>query len=103
MKTFAELGFVYQRDGKKEFDAESIKLSKLANKQVVVKDYETGISTDQGPDRYVVLIEYEGRERKFFTNSQKMKQALDFAREHDGLPFQTTIEPLGGNGGYVFK
>ena len=103
MTTFAELGFVYQHDGKKEFAAEQIKLARLSNKCVTVKDFETGISTKEGPDRYVVLIEHEGRDYKFFTNSKKMKAALDFARERNALPFDCVIEDLGGNQGYMFK
>jgi hypothetical protein len=103
MTTFAELGFIYQHDGKKEFAAEQIKLARLSNRRVTVKDFETGISTKEGPDRYVVLIENEGRDYKFFTNSKKMKAALDFALERNALPFECVIEDLGGNQGYMFK
>ena len=103
MTTFSELGFIYQHDGKKEFAAEQIKLARLSNRRVTVKDFETGISTKEGPDRYVVLIENEGRDYKFFTNSKKMKAALDFALERNALPFECVIEDLGGNQGYMFK
>ena len=103
MNTFAELGFVYQRDGKKEFAAEPIRLSRLANKQVTVKDFETDIRTREGDGRYLVLVEYESHDYKFFTNSQKMKAALDFALERNALPFECTIENIGGNAGYMFK
>lgn len=54
-----------------------------------------------GEDRYVVLIEHQGEERKFFTNNDKMKKALDMAREKDILPFTTTIKADGGYG-YIF-
>ena len=103
MTTFAELGFVYQRDGKKEFAAEPIRLSRLVNKQVTVKDFETDIRTREGDGRYLVLVEHEGRDYKFFTNSQHMKAALDFVRVKGGLPFECAIESLGGNAGYMFK
>ena len=103
MTTFAELGFVYQRDGKKEFAAEPIRLSRLVNKQVTVKDFETEIRTREGDGRYLVLVEYEGRDYKFFTNSQHMKAALDFVQEQNALPFDCIIESLGGNSGYMFK
>lgn len=101
MNTFAELGFVYQRDGKKDFAAEQIKLARLANRKVVVKDFETDIKTREGDGRYVVLVECDDRDYKFFTNSQKMKAALDFAK--DMLPFEATIIDLGGNSGYMFQ
>ena len=103
MTTFAELGFVYQHDGKKEFAAEPVRLSRLANKHVTVKDFETDIKTREGGGRYIVLVEHEGHEYKFFTNSQKMKAALDFALEKNALPFECVIEDIGGNSGYMFK
>ena len=103
MTTFAELGFVYQHDGKKEFAAEPLRLSRLANKQVTVKDFETDIRTREGDGRYLVLVEHDNRDYKFFTNSQKMKAALDFALERNALPFECTIENIGGNAGYMFK
>lgn len=103
MTTFAELGFVYQRDGKKEFAAEPIRLSRLVNKAVVVKDFETDIKTREGDGRYLVLIEHDGHDYKFFTNSQQMKAALDYAMERSAMPFECVIESIGGNAGYMFK
>lgn len=103
MTTFSELGFIYQRDGKKEFAAETIKLARLSNRQVTVKDFETGIKTREGDGRYIVLAECDGRDYKFFTNSQQMKAALDHARSLNGLPFDCEIVDLGGNNGYMFK
>ena len=103
MTTFAELGFVYQRDGKKEFAAEPIRLSRLVNKRVTVKDFETDIRTREGDGRYLVLVEHDGHDYKFFTNSQQMKAALDFVREQNALPFECNIESIGGNAGYMFK
>lgn len=51
---------------------------------------------------YVVLIRMsDGEERKFFTNNEKMKKALDFAREKEMIPFDTTIKADGGYG-YMF-
>lgn len=103
MTTFSELGFVYQRDGKKEFAAEPIRLSRLVNKRVIVKDFETDIRTREGDGRYLVLVEHEGHDYKFFTNSQHMKAALDFVQTQNALPFECDIESLGGNAGYMFK
>ena len=68
-----------------------------------MKDFETDIKTREGGGRYIVLVEYEGHEYKFFTNSQKMKAALDFAQERNALPFDCAIEDIGGNAGYMFK
>jgi hypothetical protein len=94
---------VYQNEGKKDFAAEPIRLSRLVNKSVTVKDFETEIKTREGDGRYVVLIEMEGREYKFFTNSKKMKAALDYAQEKNAFPFEAVIDSLGGSSGYMFK
>lgn len=101
MHSFADLGFIYQRDGKKDFSAHSISLRQLTNVQITVKDFETGIKTREGKDRYVVLIDTQEGERKFFTDNDKMKQALDMARDKNMLPFTATIKADGGYG-YIF-
>lgn len=102
MHSFADIGFTYQRDGKKEFSAPTIKLRSLANVQITVKDFETEIKTREGEDRYVVLIETrENGECKFFTHNEKMKKALDMARDKNMLPFTTVIRADGGYG-YIF-
>lgn len=93
MYDFAELGIRYvATDGKKRFECATAKLNDLQNMTIVVKDFETGISTKEGADRYVVLFEGEdGHEGKFFTNSEEMKQILDKVREAGKLPFRTKI------------
>lgn len=54
---------------------------------------ETGIKTEQGEDRCLVQIEMNGEMRKFFTNSEEMKNILQQIREMpDGFPFETTIK-----------
>ena len=62
MTQFSEIGFIYQRDGKKDFSQQSISLRQLTNMHVTV---------------------------------------LDFAREKDMIPFETTIKADGGYG-YMF-
>ena len=93
MRDFAELGIKYvAQDGKKHFDCPYVSLNDVQNRTIVVKDFETGISTKEGPDRYVVLFEDErGQEAKFITNSGEMKQILDKVAEVGELPFRTTI------------
>ena len=101
MYHFTDIGFTYQRDGKKDFSARTTSLRQLTNVEVTVKDFETGINTREGKDRYVVLIETPEGEKKFFMNNDKMKKALDMAREKNMLPFSTTIKADGGYG-YIF-
>ena len=102
MDEFSSLGFVYQRDGKKEFPVREIGLRKLPNTHVTVLDFETGIKTKEGDDRYVVLIQMpDGEQRKFFTNNDIMKKQLEFALEKGKIPFGATIMPNGAYG-YIF-
>lgn len=73
----------------------------------IVKDFELGIKTEQGEDRCIVSIEQNGEAKKFFTNSEEMKNILQQISElPDGLPFETTIrtETFGkGRTKYVFS
>ena len=58
-----------------------------------MKDFETGIKTEQGEDRCIVAIEMNGEPKKFFTNSEEMKNILLQVKEMpDGFPFETTIK-----------
>ena len=96
MNDFADLGFVYMaQDGKKRFDEKMTRLSDLQNLTIAVLDYETGIKTREGDNRYIVQFECDqggiGR-GKFITNSEELKQALDYARSIDKIPFRATIK-----------
>jgi hypothetical protein len=66
----------------------------------------TSIKTEQGEDRCIVSIEVNGEPKKFFTNSEEMKNILTQVSEMpDGFPFETTIktETFGkGRTKYVF-
>lgn len=103
MMNFADIGFEYRSpDGKKDFSAKRIKLEDLSGETITVLDYETGLTTPQGGDRYLVLFNREdGKEGKFWTANGKMKQALDYAAKKGAIPFTTTIKP-DGKYGYIF-
>lgn len=107
MKSFKELNVAYKpEDGKKRFPGTVVSIRELVNLPIIVKDFETGIKTDQGDDRCIVSIEANGEAKKFFTNSEEMKNILAQVREMpDGFPFETTIktETFGkGRTKYVF-
>lgn len=108
MKSFKDLNVAYKpEDGKKRFAGTVVSIRELVNIPIVVKDFETGIKTEQGDDRCIVSIEVNGEARKFFTNSEEMKNILAQIREvPDGFPFETTIktEVFGkGRTKYVFS
>ena len=107
MKSFKDLNVAYKpQDGKKRFAGEAVSICELVNLPIVVKDFETGVKTSQGEDRCVVAIEVNGNPKKFFTNSEEMKNILEQVSEMpDGFPFETTIksETFGkGRTKYVF-
>ena len=108
MKSFKDLKVAYKpEDGKKRFPGTVVSIRELVNLPIVVTDYETGIKTEQGEDRCIVAIEQNGEPKKFFTNSEEMKNILAQIREMpDGFPFETTIktETFGkGRTKYVFS
>lgn len=94
MKNFKDLGVSYTpADGKKRFKGATISIRELVNLPIVVHDFETGITTEQGDDRCIVQIKLNDEMRKFFTNSEEMKNILQQIREMpDGFPFETTIK-----------
>ena len=107
MRSFKDLNVFYKpEDGKKRFPGAVVSIRELVNLPIIVKDFETGIKTEQGEDRCIVSIEQNGESKKFFTNSEEMKNILAQVREMpDGFPFETTIktETFGkGRTKYVF-
>lgn len=107
MKSFKDLNVAYKpEDGKKRFPGVMVSIRELVNLPIVIKDFETGVKTSQGEDRCIVAIEVNGEPKKFFTNSEEMKNILLQVSEiPDGFPFETTIktETFGkGRTKYIF-
>ncbi len=107
MKSFKDLNVAYKpEDGKKRFAGAVVSIRELVNLPIIVNDFELGVKTSQGEDRCVVSIETNGEQKKFFTNSEEMKNILQQVSEmHDGFPFETTIktETFGkGRTKYIF-
>lgn len=107
MRSFKDLNVSYQpEDGKKRFPGSVVSIRELVNLPIIVKDFETGIKTEQGENRCLVAVEINGEPKKFFTNSAEMKNILAQIRQMpDGLPFETVIrsETFGkGRTKYVF-
>ena len=105
MKKFSEMGVSYTpADGKKRFPGKTMRLGAIVNKNIEVHDYETGINTSQGENRYVVSFrdKQTGDWGKFFTASEEMKNILDQISDiEDGFPFETTIVSEVFDGGKV--
>lgn len=93
MKTFSQLGIKPLNDGKTIFDVQMISISEILNCEIEVLDYQSGIKTPHGDNRYIVKIRYESKEYKFFTDSKYIKHDLDQINKCD-FPFITTIKQI---------
>lgn len=108
MKNFSDFGLSYvASDGKKRFDCSSYPLADIQNEPIIVIDFESDVKTKEGIGRYLIHFKFQssGKEGKFFTNSEEMKQMLDkIADIDDGFPFATTIKRISfGNGKYKYS
>ncbi len=70
------------KDGKKYFQVKSVSITDVLNIPIKVLDFETGITTSKGKDRYAVLYETAAGEKcKFVTSAFEIKNVLDQARK----------------------
>lgn len=87
---FASKGIVPSgttKDGKKYYEVRKVSISDILNVPITIVDFETGVKTTKGTDRYAVLFENRTGERfKFITTAFNLKNVLDQARlaEKDG-------------------
>ena len=82
--SFAEKGIRANKktkDGKKYFSAKNVAITDVLNVPVTVVDFEAGIKTSKGDDRYAVLIIKGGEQCKFMTSAFEIKNVLDQASE----------------------
>lgn len=89
MRRFSDLG-VSVEAGNNIFPVQQISITDILNSEIEVLDYEAGVKTQHGENRYVVKIKVDGRECKFFTNSSPIKEALNKIPCSE-FPFITTI------------
>ena len=96
MKKFSEMGVTYTpADGKKRFPGKVMRLSDIVNIPIEIHDFETGIDTKEGEDRYLVSFRNPTTQEwgKFFTASVEMKGILDQISDiEDGFPFETVLK-----------
>lgn len=90
MRRFADLG-VKTTGNSYKFNVQQIPIMEIINSEIEVMGYESGVTTKHGNDRYVVKIKFEGEERKFFTSTKPIKEALDMIPESE-FPFTTIIK-----------
>lgn len=96
MKKFSEMGVTYTpADGKKRFPGKVTRLADIVNIPIEIHDFEIGIDTKEGEDRYLLSFRNPANQEwgKFFTASVEMKGILDQISDiEDGFPFETVIK-----------
>lgn len=90
---FSELGVKPLDDGKAIFDVQVISIGEILNCEIEILDFQSGIKTNYGENRYIVKIRHEGKECKFFTDSKYIKHDLDQI-DKSNFPFKTTIKQI---------
>lgn len=83
--SFAEKGIHASgttKDGKKYYQVKSVPITDILNIPITVLDFESGIQTSKGKDRYAILYTNEAGDRcKTLTSAFELKNVLDQARE----------------------
>lgn len=92
MKKFSELGVKIESD-RTIFECKQISINDILNCEIVIKEYLKDLKTKHGENRYLVNIEFEGPDAKFFSNSKHIKDTLD-AIPKESFPFSTTIKSV---------
>ena len=102
MKNFSEFSVVPLEEAK-IFHVQQISITDILNITIEVLDYENGITTEYGDDRYIIKCRVDGVEKKFFTTAAPIKNALKQIPE-SGFPFTTIIkkESYGGSRGTFY-
>lgn len=90
MRKFSDFGIKPISD-EGMFAVDVIHLPQIINCEIIILDFTSGVKTQHGENRYVVKIEHEGKEWKFFTNAAPIKNALDQIPKTE-FPFKTTIK-----------
>lgn len=98
IKKFGDLGLKWvPADGKKRFDCRATRIKDIVNIPIVIEDFEVDVTTKEGEHRHLVFFserDHPEIKKKFFTNSEEMKNLLDQMRENNMLPVETTIKSV---------
>jgi hypothetical protein len=102
MKKFSDFN-INTLENKHIFAVPVVSIEEITNCEIEVLEFESGVKTRHGEDRYIVKIKFEGVERKFFTNATPIKEALEKIPPTN-FPFSTIIKQqrFGSGNGKTF-
>lgn len=89
MKKFSDFGINVEANHN-IFPVQQVSITDVLNCEIEILDFESGVKTQHGDNRYVVKIKHDGIECKFFTNSTMIKEALDMIPKNE-FPFIAKI------------
>ena len=93
MIEFKEVGMTYKADdGKKHFNGEPMKLSRLVNTHIIIKDFETDVKTKNGLRTLVSFEKEDGTLGKYFTEDKQQLYFLQQFRDKGLMLFRTEIQ-----------
>jgi hypothetical protein len=84
-------GRIETKDGQRFYDCERVSLEEIVKDAIVVLDFQEGVKTQHGLDRYVIKIQHDNTEKKIITNSFTIKSQLQQARQMGILPVETRV------------
>ena len=90
MKSFSEMGITTSTQN--IFNVSQIHIDEVLNQVLEIHDFHPDVTTKYG-QRHVVLLKHEGKERKLFTDSKKIKEQLEKVEKSD-FPFTAKISVL---------
>lgn len=105
--TLKELGIqkrnsIVGKDGKRFFDEPRINTAMVINETIDIVDWEKGITTRQGEDRWVLLVKFHDKRYRLIINSLRLKNFIEMLEEKNVTAFRSKIIDRAGNKHYDF-
>ena len=96
-KIGVQKGVFKREDGSLFFDVKNIQFSMLQDKEVTVIKHQSDVKTSKGEGRMYILIELDGKQYKFCTNSTQIKGYIKILSDHRVTKFKTIFIDNGRN------
>ena len=97
-KKFSDLGIIINKD---LFSGEKISITKIINKDILVKSYKLSESKFSSNQCLTIQINVDGQDRIVFTGSKNLISQIEQINKDD-FPIETKIEIINKNG-YIFS
>lgn len=96
-KMGVQKGVFKRADGSLFFDVKNIQFGMLQDREVTVIKHQSDVKTSKGEGRMYVLLEIDGKQYKFCTNSTQIKGYIKMLSDHHVTKFKTVFVDNGRN------